>query len=151
MRIWIYLTLVDSVYAAICLYRLRWWDNKMRESDPTYERERVTQRSRPYIKMVRTILIMHGAAIVGAIAGMILEVFQCYSRMHCAAGILSANYIFLQPIIIWQLFAAEQREKQWWIIIHHKRKLTQKERREAEQKLKETGIFKRLDRIREEQ
>lgn len=151
MNAWVLLILIDVIFVSIYMYRLRWWDNKMRESDPTYERERVTQRSRPYVKMVRTILIMYGTAIVGAIGGMILEVFQYYSWVHRAACILGVNYLFLYPITLWQLFVAERREKQWWIIIHHKRKLTQKERREAEQKLKETSLFKRLNRIREEQ
>lgn len=151
MRDSIALILFNILFAGIGLFRLRWWDNVMRRYAPTYAREKASERSKPYKKMVRTDMLVFAISFVGSIALAIIETTECYSWEYLIAGIFSMSYFFYPPILVWQLFVAERREKQWLIITNNKRKLTRKERREAEQKLKQISLFKRLDRLREEQ
>ena len=151
MRDSIALILFNILFGSVGLFRLRRWDTLTRRYVPTYAREKVSDRSKPYKKMVRTELVVLAVSLVGSAAFAIIETTECYSWGYSIAGIFGMSYFFYPPILVWQLFVAERREKQWLIITNRKRKLTRKERREAEQKLKQISLFKRLDRLREEQ
>lgn len=146
-----FFTLANVLGLLCMLYKISKWDRLMREETPTFEREYVSDRSRPYKKMVRLILAVHGLSFIGALMFMILDKAGCALWICLIFGALSVLFLIYVPIIAWQLFVAERREKQWLIIINHKRNLTQRERREAERKLKQISLFKRLDRLREEQ
>lgn len=151
MQDFVWLTL-GNVWGLLCmLCKICKWERLMRENDPTFDRENVSERSRSYKKMIRTIFTAHGLSFIGALMYMILAKAGCATWILLIFLVLSVLFLLYPPIVVWQLFVAERREKQWLIITNNKRKLTRKERREAEQKLKQISLFKRLDRLREEQ
>lgn len=146
---WFTLGNVSGLLCMLC--KICKWERLMRENDPTFDRENVSERGRSYKKILRTIFTAHGLSFIGALMYMILAKAGCAVWILLIFAVLSVLYLLYPPIVVWQLFVAERREKQWLIITNNKRKLTRKERREAEQKLKQTSLFKRLDRLREEQ
>lgn len=151
MQDFVWLTL-GNVWGLLCmLCKICKWERLMRENDPTFDRENVSERGRSYKKILRTIFTAHGLSFIGALMYMILAKAGCATWILLIFLVLSALFLLYPPIVVWQLFVAERREKQWLIITNNKRKLTRKERREAEQKLKQISLFKRLDRLREEQ
>ena len=151
MQDFVWLTL-GNVWGLLCmLCKICKWERLMRENDPTFDRENVSERGRSYKKILRTIFTAHGLSFIGALMYMILAKAGCATWILLIFVVLSALFLLYPPIVVWQLFVAERREKQWLIITNNKRKLTRKERREAEQKLKQISLFRRLDRLREEQ
>ena len=79
MRDSIALILFNILVGGIGLFRLRWWDNVTRRYAPTYAREKVSDRSKPYKKMLRMELIVFAVSLVGSAAFAILETTECYS------------------------------------------------------------------------
>ena len=124
MQDFVWLTL-GNVWGLLCmLCKICKWERLMRENDPTFDRENVSERGRSYKKILRTIFTAHGLSFIGALMYMILAKAGCATWILLIFVVLSALFLLYPPIVVWQLFVAERREKQWLIITNNKRKLT---------------------------
>ena len=88
MRASIVMILTNTLFAGVILFSLRWWDNVTRRNAPTYARKNISDRCKPYKKMVRTDLLVFAISFVGSIVLAIIEATESYSW-----GILNGAHI----------------------------------------------------------
>lgn len=146
------LLFIEIYFALRFLHILFVWDRNMRKEAPMFEREQFNDRSNPFKKALGFHVLLYGSSIIALLVVLILNaLFGWYSPFDTVVYICFFALVGHLPFLLGWMLTVERRRKQWLVITNYKSKLTQKERKEAERKLKQTSLFKRLDRLREEQ
>ena len=110
-------------------------DRELEEIAYTYERPVNARQSNPYRKMKQYVFIIQSVSFISTIVTEIMGKY-CTRETFLILYILSWVYILDWPALVLIIIRENRRAMVWAKITNNKKRLTRKERREAEEELK---------------
>ena len=110
-------------------------DDELKGIAYTYERPANARWSNPYRKINQLIIAAHAVSLISVIV-LFFAGEYCMHEIYMILVLLSYLFLLDFPVRLFLMIRAHRRAKIWAKITNNKKRLTRKERREAEEELK---------------
>lgn len=130
------LLFTNSWTFVVKLMQNRTGDDELEGISQTYERPANAPRwSNPYRKLNQLTIATHAVSLISTVVLFFAEEY-CVHVINTILFLLSWLFLLDLPVRLFLMIRAHRRAKIWAMITNNKKRLTRKERREAEEELK---------------